>query len=396
MRLIVVSPYPLVPSVSGGRLRSRHLVQQLLDRGHSVDNWVVSGPDEPPGPWPVPAPRLTTHHLPGRVRAGRLSKLAAVASPYHEGAWACPPPEMTPAALEGVDLAVLCQAHVGRFMAPFRRHGLPVLLSTHNVEADLARQLASIAPTRPSRLQFRLDAWKLRTFETRLMTEASLVTAVSPVDAQKLQAMAPSVRIEVIPSGADVARTAYVDHTRLRSDRLVLVGTLGYLPNLDAARWLVEAILPLVRRKRSNAHAALVGSSPPSAMDALVGPGVELVGPVEDIADELAASDVFVAPLRAASGVRIKLLDAFAHGIPVVATSIAAEGLEVRDGVHLELADDAASIADAIVRLLEDADRRSRLAACARELVEERYDWRVIGERYEALLTSVALNGATS
>lgn len=154
----------------------------------------------------------------------------------------------------------------------------------------------------------------------------------------------------------------FVDHGASGApgtDRLILLGTLGYLPNLDGARWFVEEILPAVRERRPDARVALVGSSPPAALAGLVRPGVELVGPVEHVGRELAASDVFVAPLRAGSGVRLKLLEAFASGIPVVATSLAAEGLDVRDGVHLAIADDERTFADAVVRLLEDPALRS-------------------------------------
>ena len=117
---------------------------------------------------------------------------------------------------------------------------------------------------------------------------------------------------------------------------------------------------------------------------------MEVVGPVDDVAAELAASDVFVAPLRAGSGVRVKLLEAFAHGIPVVATSVAAEGLEVVDGVHLAIADDAGSFAAATIALLEDPARRTRYAIAARRHVEERYDWRAICGQFESMLAGVA------
>lgn len=392
MHLIVVTPYPLVPTVSGGRLRNRHLVQQLLDRGHIVDHWVVDPLDEPIGHWPVLAPGLTTHASSGHARRGRRAKLAALVSRYPEAAWLCPPPRILPAALAGVDAAILCQAHVGRSMGIFLDAGIPVVLNAQNVESDLMRQLARISLTRLSRLRMRLDARKFDRFERRLLRRASLVTAVSPVDAAKLRTLAPAARIDVLPSGADVAGTAWVDHATLRSDRLVIMGTLGYLPNLDGARWFIESILPVIRQSRLNAHVALVGSSPPAALDGLLGPGVDLVGPVEEVTAELARGDVFVAPLRAGSGVRLKLLEAFAHGIPVVATSLAAEGLDVRDGVHLLIADDPSSFATATVRLLEDGELRRRLARAARTHVEERYDWRSIGGQFEAMIASVVVS----
>ena len=392
LRLIVVTPYALEPTWSGGRLRNRHLVQQLLDRGHAVEHWAFAAEDVGAGRGTA-IPGVPTRWLSGRVRAGRRAKLAALVSPYAEAAWACPPPAISRAAVEGVDAVILCQAHVGRLLAPFLRLGVPVVLNEQNVETDLVRQLARISPTPLSRLRLRLDARKLARFEATLLRTATLVTSVSPVDAGRLRAMAPAARIELLPSGADVAGVVSRDHVGVGSDRLVLLGTLGYLPNLDAATWLVREILPIVQRSRPRAHVALVGSSPPGSLAtlaALAGPAVQLVGPIDDVAGELAASDVFVVPLRAGSGVRLKVLEAFAHGIPVVATSRGVEGLDVRDGVHLAIADDAASFAAAVVRLLEDAALRLRFSTEARRLVEDCYDWRAIGGRFEALLSSVA------
>ena len=391
LRLIVVTPYALEPAWSGGRLRNRHLVQQLLDRGHSIEHWVFA-PDDASAEPGYPIPGVPTRWLPGRTRIGRRAKLAALVSPYYEAAWACPPPSISRAAVDGIDAAILCQAHVGRLMEPFQRLGVPVVLNEQNVETDLARQLARISPTFLSRVRARLDARKSARFETGLLDAADLVTAVSSVDAARLTAMAPRARIEILPSGADVAGIVPADHVAVGSDRLLLLGTLGYIPNLDAASWLVREILPIVQRSRPDAHVALVGSKPPPSLATLAGPSVELVGPVDDVAAEFASSDVFVVPLRAGSGVRLKLLEAFAYGIPVVATSRAAEGLDVRDGVHLAIADDAGSFAAAVVRLLDDPALRARFSAEARRLVEERYDWRAIGGRFETMLGSIALS----
>jgi glycosyltransferase involved in cell wall biosynthesis len=395
MHLIVVTPFTLIPTLSGGRLRNRHLVQALLDRGHTVELWMVDPSDGSPVPWPSPAPRLTMRHIPGRVRAGRRAKLAALLSRYPEAVWACPPPESM-SGLGDIDAAILSHAHVGRFLDRFDRLGIPVVLNTHNVETDLSRQLAAISRTRLSRARSRLDTLRFDRFETQLLERAALVTAVSAVDAARLREMAPTASIEVVPSGADVAGTTWVDHSEVQLERLVLLGTLGYLPNLDGAEWFVAEVLPAIRDIRPKAHLTLVGSSSPTVIEHLVGPAVTLVGQVEDVAEELAAGDILVAPLRVGSGVRLKLLEAFAHGIPVVATSVAAEGIDVRDGVHLLIADDPRSFAAAVIRLLEDRELRSRLSTEARRLVEEKYDWRQIGDRFEALIGSVVAGSASA
>ena len=125
-------------------------------------------------------------------------------------------------------------------------------------------------------------------------------------------------------------------------------GTLRYPPNAEAARFLVDEVAPELRRLVPDVHIRLVGVSTPS-LDLLDDPPrVTVVGQVDDIADELARADVVVVPLRFGSGTRLKVLEAFAHRIPVVSTTLGAEGLGVVDGVHLLVADEPVDVATAV------------------------------------------------
>lgn len=388
LRLLAVTPYPMVPPVSGGRLRSFHLISELLRRGHAVTNWVVSADDESLT-WTDDQMKPALRHIPARRRIGLWRKLEGLVSRYPEGPWACPPPASLTDVEDRFDVAVLFQAHVGRYAAPLIDAGIPVVYSAENVENELARRLAPLALTRMSGARFRLDAWKFRRFEASLLRQASLVTTVSERDAAQLRRLVPKARIEVLPSGADVSGVAFVDHSENRGDVVIFLGTLGYLPNRDGVTWLVDRILPLVRSRRPRVTTRLVGSSVPGAIDALHGDGVELIGLVPDVQPELASADLFVAPLRAGAGTRLKLLEAFAAGIPVVATSIAAEGIDAVDGTHLAIADDERGFANAIVDLLANPAKRMRMSLAARQLVEARYDWTAIGGRFESLLREV-------
>lgn len=387
LRVLAVTPYPIVPPVSGGRLRTFHLVNELLRRGHSVTNWMVTPYQETPT-WPHEVKPLFDH-IPPQARVGLWRKLQAFVSPYPEGVWTSAPP--SPADLPKIefDVAVLFHAQVGRFAVPLIGAGVPVVYSAENVESELARRLAPMALTRMSGVRFRLDAAKFQRFETSLIRRASLVSAVSERDAMELRRLAPGIRVELLPSGADVRGVPFVDHGANRGHVLVFVGTLGYIPNRDGVIWFANRIMPLIRSQYPRATARLVGSSAPKILGDLQGSGIELVGLVPDVRPELAAADVFVAPLRAGSGTRLKILEAFAAGIPVVATSVAAEGLDVVDGLHLAIADDERSFADAVGALFEDSGRRTKMALAARRLVEDRYDWAVIGQRFDSLLRDV-------
>lgn len=391
LRILAIAPYSAYPPVGGGKLRVYHLVQELLLRGHEVTLWMVPA-DEPATDWsPGPQPRL--RRLGARSWTSRISKLRALFSRYPEGVWARPVRTAdVEDAVDAFDVVLLMQALVGRFGEAFRHAGVPVVLDQQNVESDISREVSRLAPTVIGRLRARLDVWKWRRYERSLIRRVDRTVAVSDIDAAAFSALVPDAAIEVRPSGADLRRLEFRDHAQNRADRLIMTGTLGYLPNLDAAQWMIDDILPRIRGVRPSASLVLVGASPPESL-ATHGSEVIVAGRVPDVVPYLADADLFVAPLRGGGGTRLKILEAFAVGIPVVATSIAAAGIEAVDGVHLAIADDERSFAQAVVEMLSDAQRRADLARSARELVERRYDWRSLVGEYEATLAAVARPG---
>jgi polysaccharide biosynthesis protein PslH len=179
---------------------------------------------------------------------------------------------------------------------------------------------------------------------------------------------------------------------RLRAGDPPTVGVVAnfcYGPNADGARWLVQQVLPELQRRLPTVTVRLVGE-PDSWLEGLRVPGLTVVGRVPAMEPELARADVIAVPIRFGSGTRIKLLEAFAHQIPVVSTTVGAEGLDVTDGVHLDLADDPVAFAAACARLVGDADRRRRLTQSAHTLFIERYQWSAAGARIRALAAAVA------
>lgn len=379
LRVLAIAPYSAYPPVGGGKLRIYHLVRELISLGHQVTLWMVP-PDEPTPAWSAGAqPELRGFRA--RSWTSRRSKIRALFSPFPEGVWAREPGQLD-AVAEAFDVVVLMQALVGRYGEQFRDAGVPVILDQQNVESETSRFVSRLAPTLVGRLRAALDVWKWRNYERTLIAQVHTTVAVSDLDAAAFRSLVPTANIVVRPSGADVRGLEFVDHAENRADRLIMTGTLGYLPNLDAARWMIDTILPRIRRTRASAHLVLVGASPPESL-AEGAEGVEVAGRVPDVVPYLAGADLFVAPLRAGGGTRLKILEAFAVGIPVVATSVGAEGIDAVDGVHLSIADDELSFATAVSELLDDRDRRSTMAAAARALVEERYDWRSIAVDYE-------------
>ena len=176
----------------------------------------------------------------------------------------------------------------------------------------------------------------------------------------------------------------------------LLQGSLNYGPNMDAVDFLIGDIAPELRARVPGLQIRLVGKATPGVQRQHDPPAVTVVGRVPDILPELAKADIALVPLRIGSGTRLKILESFAHRIPIVSTTVGADGLEVQDGVHLLIADDPVSFAIACQRLLEDADLRRRLVDAAEELFLARYEWAATKVQVQDLVRSVAQGPAAS
>jgi glycosyltransferase involved in cell wall biosynthesis len=155
-------------------------------------------------------------------------------------------------------------------------------------------------------------------------------------------------------------------------------GTLRYPPNVDAARWLAGGIGPVLRTLVPEARIRLVGLGNPNLQDLHHPPQVTVVGAVPDIETELRQADVVVVPVRFGSGTRVKIIEAFAHRIPVVATTLGAEGLGVQHGREILLSDTTEGLASACARLFTDVELRQRLTEAAHQRYLEAFDRRVV------------------
>jgi hypothetical protein len=239
-----------------------------------------------------------------------------------------------------------------------------------------------------SRLQVRFDARRWRRLQERIVASAAAVTVCSGVDRARLG----TPNCFVVPNGYELPDRP-LGHLRVtRPPNLMLVGTLTYTPNADAARYFVRDILPRIRAMIPDVQLRLVGEYD-ARVGQLASDDVVLTGSIPDVGPELARADVAVVPLRFGGGTRIKILEAFAHGIPVVSTAFGCHGLDAVDGEHLLVADDPNAFAAACADLLADDGLRCRLADSARDLYWRRYRWDVIRPRIAELGTRIAEGG---
>jgi glycosyltransferase involved in cell wall biosynthesis len=228
-------------------------------------------------------------------------------------------------------------------------------------------------------------------FEGEAVRRFERILAVSDADRETLLRLyGPLPPVDVVPTGVDTTYFAPLDGDE-RPGRLAFTGSMDWLPNEDAMLWFAREILPRVRRHEPSASLAIVGRMPTAAVRRLgAEAGIEVTGRVEDVRPHVAAAPVYVVPLRVGGGTRLKIFEAMAMGKAIVSTTIGAEGLPVRAGEHLLIADTPAEFADAVLRLLRDGRERRRLGSAARSLVVERYDWSAAARVLEASLLRAA------
>ncbi|MFH1486108.1 MAG: glycosyltransferase [Chloroflexota bacterium] len=264
-----------------------------------------------------------------------------------------------------------------------------VVLDEHNAEYVLQKRAFEVERRMLPRwfaALYSLIQWqKLERYERIACRRATAVITVSDEDRQALLRMNPGLDATVVPNGVDTTYFLPWPAKRREGSTLLFTGTMDFRPNVDAAVWFVDEVFPLVRRDVPQARLLIVGGSPTRKVKALGSASVEVTGFVEDVRPYMAEAAVYVIPIRIGGGVRFKALEAMASGLPVVSTTMGVEGISVRVGDDLLLADDASSFASAVVRLLRDPELGQQMASRARRLIEQQYDWNAIMPRLDEL-----------
>ena len=245
--------------------------------------------------------------------------------------------------------------------------------------------------SRLARYQACLNASDWRRFQESVAADVEKVVIASDVDA----ARSGLSNVTVIPNTYPRPERPVGNPAAAGPPVLLFQGSLEYPPNIDAAQWLATSIAPLVRAVVP-AEVRLVGRPAVNVTQLHLEGVLTVVGEVPSMDEELARATVAVVPVRFGSGTRVKILESFAHRVPVVSTTLGAEGLDVEDGVHLLLADEPEELAAAAVRLLGDAGLRVRLTEAAEELYLDRYDGRLANQGVRHLVEDVARTSTRS
>jgi sugar transferase (PEP-CTERM/EpsH1 system associated) len=262
------------------------------------------------------------------------------------------------------------------------------VMDEHNVEAVIVERLAEQYAKSPAAHFFRLQARRMRATEAALAAAGDLVLAVSEGDAAQLRTMAPTP-VEVIPNGVDLQffSSARAGTQRGRKPgRLVFTGSMNWFPNEDGVLWFMREVWPLLAAQpKPDWSLDVVGHAPSPAVRALATPQIRITGTVDDTRPYVDEAEIFIVPLRIGGGSRLKILEAFAMGIPVISTTVGCEGLGVEPDCHLLIADTPREFADAVTRLRRDPALALRLTTAATHHVRDHFSWTAIGHHLTTL-----------
>jgi glycosyltransferase involved in cell wall biosynthesis len=288
-----------------------------------------------------------------------------------------------------------------------RAHGKPWGLRLHNVEWMIWDRYAERFPTwHPTRRYLKAQASKIREAEAQLIAQADVVFTITPVDKERALELAPNANVIVAPAGVEPPFTSPSGPLQVpfrlgplqvafRSPsgplQVIMASTYRWIHNVDALRWFVDRVWPLVHAKVPEAEFHVLGKDPPSWLAEYAQQGVVVRGFVDDLMSVYAGSAVSVAPLFVGSGMRLKIIEAMVAGLPVVATTISAEGIELSEAEGLFRKDSPEDTAQVIIGLLRDRQEAQRIGQCAQEAVLRRYTWRssvsIMAAAYERLIS---------
>jgi glycosyltransferase involved in cell wall biosynthesis len=381
MRILFVSPRQCWPIASGANLREYHFLRGLAEPSELTYAFFREPAFEAPTAEDLPFCNAIEPVLrPPVYNAGRLVRGLLGRYPLPVVNYTSAEMTATIARLASAtpfDAVHFDSTHMAAYV-PVVRKLLPrarIFFDWHNIESEGMRRFAEVTPSTAKAMYARLTARKMESLERDLVRKPFGHFVCSERERERLAEIAPGSRVEVIENGVD---TSSFPRPSAAGQRILFVGLMAYHANIDAVTWFVREIWPAVRGRFPDKVLTIVGAKPAAEVLALAAePGVEVTGTVPDVKPYYNGAFAAIAPLRTGAGTRLKILEAMAARIPVISTAIGAEGLGIRPGSDILLAETPDEWVEAFARL-HDQTFRDALTTAAHQLASDRYDWSII------------------
>jgi len=393
MRIAAFTPYLPYPPDEGGKIRSYHLLQALATHSDMDLYTVYYG--KRPSQAAIEAVREYYHrvvlfHLekPRRTR-DRIRRILVSLPRSVDHFHTAHSLQQARRHLDNgqYDLVIADEIHMTPYaeLAP----DLARIVSRQKVDHVHFREMARARPGGLEKALDYIEAARLHRYERAKMPFYHACVACSEHDAALIHRDTPEIPVLVIPNGADLTAFVPSGHPRARVPTLLYVGSMHYYPNIDAVQFFFEEMHGLIRQEVPGVRVQIVGHAPtPEILQLGNLPSVKVTGTVPDVRPYYEQASVFIVPLRLGGGTRLKIVEAMAMGLPVVSTTVGAEGLDVHPGEDILIADDAATFARSVLKLLSDPDLRESIAKGGR-LLARRYDWQELAKPYIDLVETV-------
>jgi sugar transferase (PEP-CTERM/EpsH1 system associated) len=384
MKILWLKTELLHPVDKGGKIRSYQMLKQLK-RDHFITYLTLCDPQDPPESFAQAEEychRLVTipHRAANKFSAGFYYELGLNLGsplPYAIQRYrSAPMQQAIERELRQSDYdIVVCDFLTPSVNLP-ESMPVPMVLFQHNVEAIIwARHFQN--ETNRLKKAFFFNQWrKMHNYERKACQRFDSVIAVSDVDRDTMQKEFDIERVYDIPTGVD---TSYFEpiHNRPNPYELVFTGSMDWMPNEDAIVYFSEEILPHIAARVPEVTLNVVGRNPTPRLAALAGADrrINITGRVEDVRPYMDTAAAYIVPIRVGGGTRLKIYEAMAMAKPVISTTIGAEGLAVRNGEDLLIADAPQAFAQAVVAVLQEKTFAEKLGQTAREVVCEQFGW---------------------
>ena len=388
--ILLISRCPPYPLHFGDRLIIWHLARELAGRGHTID--LLALYDREDDPQEIEEYRDFFRHIEliretRRSAEAYLRRLLNPSVRFAKNADMSFSPELwrqIERHLQRYDYDV---AHCFGSVSVYEFHPLfadmPNLITPYESHALYLESAA-----RQGQVSARLRLPVVRRLERFMFTPYDRTVVIAEKDRETLRSLQPELAVDLIPNGIELGRFPLRGAGRA-SETLLFVGNFEYRPNQDAARLLIGKIMPAIWQQMPQTQLQLVGNNPRDWMLNLADSRINVTGRVPDVQPYLARATAFICPLRMGAGLKNKVLEALAMGIPVVATPLSVDGIKVEHGRSAIIAE-AKDIAAAALEVLRDEDLRQGLSARGRELVEAKYTWEQTATSYERLYDELA------
>ena len=394
MKILFLSPTVPFPLTDGGRIRVFNLLKQIAQKNDVTLLALETQPTDAEGVSQLQQLGIQVHLVPNaptlpRLSLGTLVNAFLKRQPITVARYDLPAYRQQFKALIATDTFDL--VHYEMFhTAQFRSEtDLPGVLSQQNVDSAIWRRLCGETANPFYKFAYWTQQLAFQRYERVLSPKFDAVTCTSDIDAAVFQRHCAEDVIEIIPNGVDV--THYQpDFSAEAPAHLIYIGSMDWYPNEDAVSFFADEVLPQIHAEVPEVKFSIVGGNPSARVQKLAEKeGIVVTGRVPEIKPYFAEATVFVVPLRIGSGTRLKILEALAMGKAIVSTSVGAEGLDLKDGEEIFIADEPTVFAEAVTRLLKDPSLRRRIGESGRARVEQDYDWRSISEKLHQLYTKI-------